>query len=106
MTRWLSRTLRPFSTLLALGLIALAGLAYVALVTRRSPNRLAEAAPALCMWVVFILTALVGVLRDAAHKCRAARVRDNVCVKCGYDLRASRGRCPECGTTTSPLERP
>jgi predicted RNA-binding Zn-ribbon protein involved in translation (DUF1610 family) len=34
---------------------------------------------------------------------RSARHEDGYCVECGYDLRDSTGRCPQCGT---PLERP
>lgn len=37
-------------------------------------------------------------LRHSARRRRAdSRLRQNLCPACGYDLRASAGRCPECG---------
>jgi hypothetical protein len=58
-------------------------------------------------WHVFVLAALPPaiVLRAAVRRwLRERRSRHGLCFRCGYDLRATPGRCPECGTATPSAE--
>lgn len=61
--------------------------------TRRSTN------VALPLWVFALSTALPVTLALGRTVRHQRRLRGNRCTNCGYDVRASPGRCPECGET-------
>ncbi|HEY2589611.1 MAG TPA: hypothetical protein VGI81_27950 [Tepidisphaeraceae bacterium] len=53
------------------------------------------------LWPSTVLLAILSTFRAHAYVRRRrqmTRQRAGLCASCGYDLRASTGRCPECGT--------
>jgi hypothetical protein len=57
------------------------------------------------LWLVAtLLSALCYPVIRRSIRPRAAGVGGSPCIKCGYDLRASKDRCPECGTPI-PLDK-
>jgi hypothetical protein len=49
-------------------------------------------------WLLSILTGLLPAARITTFLRRFRRKRADRCLACGYDLRATPDRCPECGT--------
>jgi hypothetical protein len=48
-------------------------------------------------WLIFPLAVIFPVRWSARQFRSQRRIRRGQCLKCGYDLRASTERCPECG---------
>lgn len=59
-----------------------------------SAGRLACTLPA---WALVLMLIMLPVFRLIAVTRRRHRIPPGHCLRCGYDLRASSGRCPECG---------
>jgi hypothetical protein len=58
-------------------------------------------------WFPCLMTALLPLARLTSHARRRSRGQGRVCPVCGYDLRATPGRCPECGReATEPTGSP
>ncbi len=61
-------------------------------------------------WPMAVLLGLPGLCITAFRLRRAlrrrSRIRQGLCLTCGYDLRASQDRCPECGTAIDPERAP
>jgi hypothetical protein len=48
-------------------------------------------------WLMIVVIGAVPVFRARSNARRLQRSREGCCVSCGYDLRATPARCPECG---------
>jgi hypothetical protein len=57
-------------------------------------------------WMLVLASAPLPVLRIARSRRRARRRAQSRCQTCGYDLRATPDRCPECGAVPAPPAPP
>ncbi len=58
---------------------------------------------AIPFWFLFLPSAIPPVLWFVSLRRRRRRARSGHCVACGYDLRESKEKCPECGI---PIQAP
>jgi hypothetical protein len=56
-------------------------------------------------WSLAIVLAILPAIRLQAMVRIRHRARRGLCPACGYDLRATPGRCPECGAVPAPPVR-
>jgi hypothetical protein len=61
---------------------------------------------ALCMpyWLLVVMTGGAGWWIGRRPRLVRGRIKRGLCVACGYDLRATPGRCPECGYESPPTD--
>jgi hypothetical protein len=52
-------------------------------------------------WFLFLATLALPAVVIVQRRRRSTRTSRSLCLQCGYDLRASPDRCPECGTPAS-----
>jgi hypothetical protein len=48
-------------------------------------------------WLALAAVFSVSAIQSYRTNLQASRYKQGLCDRCGYDLRASPGRCPECG---------
>jgi hypothetical protein len=70
------------------------------------PEQLSEWSLGLRLWPIALAAVAIPALWVARRITRAHRIQIGHCTSCGYDLRATPDRCPECGATPENSRTP
>ena len=57
------------------------------------------------LWCPACVFAIAPAVANRRRRVRRQRIRDGLCIRCGYDLRASGDRCPECGAVPERMAK-
>jgi hypothetical protein len=74
------------------------GLLGFRIAARHRPDGYASYVLMLPYWLLILLSAAAPTRAVLRWRRRQIRLASGLCAACGYDLRGSSGRCPECGT--------
>jgi hypothetical protein len=67
-------------------------------IRRRAPGQMRFTDLLVPVWPLIVVSSLIPAAWLYAHRKRHVRRQAGRCSACGYDLRATPDRCPECGT--------
>jgi hypothetical protein len=67
-----------------------------------SRSHATELAARLPLWPIVVIPTALGIRAYRRHIVTGRAEARRFCRRCGYDLRASTGRCAECGTPMPP----
>jgi hypothetical protein len=74
-----------------------AGFGYKSVDDRTPPIAVRRLIVVMPIWVLALVLAMPAICGFGLRARRRRRIRKGLCPSCGYDLRATPGRCPECG---------
>jgi hypothetical protein len=102
--RWEAERGRPAAS--GLGIADALGFGYHAADPAPSDNETWTRSVTFPLWLPAVLFAVIPTVRGCRHLRRRLAYARGLCRRCGYDLRATPGRCPECGSVAAVAESP
>jgi hypothetical protein len=101
-----SHELSKWIGIVVFGILAPVTVPFLLFLTVNSPRNthIEPRAAGFALWGGYILSMTVLILLLNKQRIAEKRARTGFCFKCGYDLRATPARCPECGLIPAKKE--